>query len=879
MFSELQAPLLAHLLGTTLLASILWSLHARLRRHEFNRWWASAWTLTALFQAGFTTRFRSEIDLPQMAVMLITTVVGFLVIPALVFGAVSFRSPGRITKPLTVATIGGTIAFALICYFASLPWIDNPLTSLSIQHGPRTLALSCALVFSAFVFLQRAATTGSGAAMLTGLCCFAYAGIQGVYTASFAMQFFGMASGEPGGLLLPLMATLMPLNIVMTFGICLGQVLLVVDEHQRAERALVASVRHERLVTEENTALQSEILRRRQIEEELRSSEDRYRDLVENSEDLLATHDLEGRILSCNPALARTLGYAVEDILRMSVRDLLPNEARHEFDDYIATLRRDGSANGQAKVLTRRGERRRLAYRNTLRTEGVEVPIVRSTARDVTEQVRAERALRLSEEKFAVAFRSSPCGMALSTLPEGRFIDVNTAFEVQSGYTRAEVIGRTGLELGLWSNPDDRPLVLEEFKSTGRLRGRETPLRHRSGANLLIELSAETVTVGGQRCLLWAALDVTARREAEARHRAILRALPDWLFLTTRHGVFLQFQARDQRHLVMPPNEFIGRNIVDVLPPDLATRILNCFSEALASDQPATLDYSLMAGSEERFYEVRAVRSDGDHVLSLVRDVTDRKRAERRARELQDELMHTSRVMALGTLTGSLAHEINQPLTAIAANAHVAITALDAKAPDIGEIRAALGDIVRDNRRIDEVLRRLRLLLKKDRREYAPVDLNAIVNDVLGLVRSDLIQRRIRVDVMPGSQLPPVLGDRIQLQQVVLNIVMNAADAVSAERPDERYMKVSTALQDGQVVVSVTDRGAGVSDVALDQLFTPFYTTKPKGMGLGLSIARTIMEAHGGQIRVARNADRGLTCWFAIDSAGIAASAGVGAST
>ena len=874
LFSDLQAPLQAHLLGTTLLAILLWSLHARLRRHEFNRWWASAWTFTALFQAGYSLRFQPEFHIPQLAAMLFTTIVGFLVVPTLVFGAISFRSPGRIGKPWMAGVLAATITVSLACYLASLRF-DDTVNRLAVQNAPRTLALTGALLFSSVIFLQRAAATGSGAAMLTGLSCFAYAGIQGVYTASFAMHFLGVTSGAPGGLMLPLMATLMPLNTIMTFGICLGQVLLVVDEHQRAERALIESLRHERRVTEENTALQTEIRRRQQIEEELRSSEDRYRDLVEHSEELFGTHDLDGRILSCNPALARTLGYPVEDILRMSVRDLLAPEVRDEFADYIAAVRRDGSASGQVKVVTRRGERRRLAFRNTLRTEGVEVPIVRGTARDVTQQVRAERALRLSEEKFAVAFRSSPCGMAISTLPEGRFIDANTGFEEMSGYTRAELVGRTGLELGLWDDPAERSSVMEELERTGRLRGREVPIRHRSGAIQMLEVSAEVVSVGGQRCLLFAALDVTARREAEARHRAILRALPDWLFLTTRSGVFIQFQARDQRHLVMPPEDFIGRNIVEVLPPDLATRILNCFKEALDSDQPATVDYSLISGNEERFYEVRAVRSDGDHVLSLVRDVTDRKRAERRARELQEELMHTSRVMALGTLTGSLAHEINQPLTAIATNAHVAIAALDARPPNLGEIHAALRDIVRDNRRIDEVLRRLRLLLRKDRREYAPVDLNAIVSDVLGLVRSDLIQRRIRIDVAPGSHLPSVLGDRIQLQQVVLNIVMNAADAVSDEKPDERYMKVSTATSDGKVIVSVSDRGAGVTDAAFDQLFTPFFTTKPGGMGLGLSIARTIMDAHGGQIHVTRNADRGLTCWFAIDSISVAKQEGL----
>jgi PAS domain S-box-containing protein len=764
-FSELQAPLVVHLLGTTLLAILLWSLHARLRRHEFNRWWASAWTLTALFQAGYSTRFHPELGVPQPLAWLATTIVGFLVIPTLVFGTVSFRSPGRVTRPAIAAGLGGTVAAALALFSISVQWVGDPVTQLAILNAPRTLALAGALVFSALVFLRRAATTGSGAAMLTGVCCFAYAGIQAIYTTSMGMYLFGVDSGALGSTMVRIMATLMPLNIVTTFGICLGQVLLVVDEHQRAERALVESLRHERQIAAENTALQSEIERRQQIEEALRST--------------------------------------------------------------------------------------------------------------VAEQLRTERDLRQSEEKFAVAFRSSPCGMVISTLPEGRFIDANATFETLSGFTCADLVGRTSLELGLWNDPADRPLIMEELERTGRLRSREIAFRTRSGAVNTLEVSAEIVTVGGRRCLLWASIDVTGSREAEARHRAILRALPDWLFLTTHHGVFVQFQARDPRHLVMPPSEFIGRNIVEVLPPDLASRILNCFREALASDQPATLDYSLGVGDEERFYEVRAVRSDGDHVLSLVRDVTDRKRAELRARELQDELMHTGRVLALGTLTGSLAHEINQPLSAIATNAHVAIRALDAATPDLVEIRAALRDIVRDNQRIDEVLRRLRLLLRKERRDYAAVDLNTIVNDVLGLVHSDFIQRRIRIDMQLGSLLPPVMGDRIQLQQVVLNILMNAAEAVSAQTPDDRHVRVSTQLENGQVIVSVADRGAGISDAAFDQLFTPFYTTKADGMGLGLSIARTIMDAHGGRIHVTRNADRGLTCWFALDPMVVEAPEGV----
>jgi C4-dicarboxylate-specific signal transduction histidine kinase len=368
--------------------------------------------------------------------------------------------------------------------------------------------------------------------------------------------------------------------------------------------------------------------------------------------------------------------------------------------------------------------------------------------------------------------------------------------------------------------------------------------------------------------VLLAGLDITARKEAEARHQAILKALPDWVFLTTPDGVFLECHAKDQRHLLIPPHQFLGRHVRDVIPGDLADRLVDCFQEAVRSDLPATLEYSLPIADALRFYEVRAVRVDTTQVLSLVRDVTDRKRAEHQAREVQDELAHAGRVMALGTLTGSLAHEINQPLTAISINAYVALRLLEAGTPDVEGIGNALRDIVSGNQRIDDVLYRLRGLLKKEHRDHARVDVNAIVNDVLKLVHSNFIERRIAVDVVLGSNLAPVLGDRIQLQQVVLNVLMNAAEAVSAaESPDDRFVRVTTAATETQVTVAVADRGPVVTDAEFEQMFDPFFTTKRDGMGLGLSICRTIINAHGGQISARRNGDRGLTCWFALDAA------------
>ena len=865
----------AQALVTALLAVLLWSLYARLRKPEFDRWWAFAWTLFAV-HLGLG---RLALTLPQtwstgkVIVLLVTTLVGFLVAPALVFGAVSLRAPNMVTRRVSLAVLAVTLVLGAVSVAVSLLWAATPLAPFAIRNAPRTLLLAIALFYCARVFFQRASATRSWAARVTGASCLVYGVSQSVYLVAELYFLTRAARGAPAGGIWPLVysSALLYLDIALTCGICLGMVLILVEEYQRSELELLESVSRRYQVAEENTVLQSEIRQRQEVEQSLRASEDRYRDLVENSEDLLCTHDLDGRLLSCNQAPARILGYEVDEILGKRVQDFLPPEYRHLFTEYAERIARDGIATGVISVVTRDGERRVWAFRNTLRADGAGKGIVRGMGRDVTEQRRAEQAVRRSEEKFAVAFRLSPCAKVILSTTTNRIIDVNTTFESETGYGRAELLGRTLGDVGFWFDPADRDAVQNAQEQQKRLVAREVRVRHKDGHIGTSVLSTEVIDIGRERCILIASLDISARKEAEARHHAILTALPDWVFLMSVDGTFLEFHARDQRYLVVPPREFIGRNVHDVLPPDLAVRMIDCYREALRSDEPATLEYSLPIGDELRYYEVRAVRSVGNQVLCLVRDQTDRKRAEQRVGELQSELAHVGRVTTLGTLTGSLAHEISQPLAAIQTNAFAAQRMLDMPNPDVAEIRSALGDIARDNRRIAEVLRRLRALLKGERREYAAVDANSIVDDVLTLTRSRLIERRVSVRVVRGERLPNVYGDRVQLQQVLLNLLMNAADAaVDVEDPDNRIVTVTTAvseLDEGpQVSIAVTDRGDGVPNAVLDRMFEPFFTTKNEGMGLGLSICRTIMDAHGGRISARRNADRGLTISVVLDA-------------
>jgi two-component system sensor kinase FixL len=241
-------------------------------------------------------------------------------------------------------------------------------------------------------------------------------------------------------------------------------------------------------------------------------------------------------------------------------------------------------------------------------------------------------------------------------------------------------------------------------------------------------------------------------------------------------------------------------------------------------------------------------------------------KAERESGRLRQELAHIGRVSALGELTGSLAHELNQPLTAILNNAEVAQQHLEADVIEVAKLQDILSDIVADDKRAAGVIRRLRTMLKKGELEHGPLDVNDVVREVTDLVRTDTVLRDIPVRLDLGTGLPMVRGDRAQLQQVVLNLVLNGLEATSGSNGRARGLVIRTAAGDREVVVAIEDSGPGIDPAHLDRLFDPFYTTKREGLGMGLSIARTIVGAHGGDLRASNNAGGGATFAFTLPS-------------
>ncbi len=245
-------------------------------------------------------------------------------------------------------------------------------------------------------------------------------------------------------------------------------------------------------------------------------------------------------------------------------------------------------------------------------------------------------------------------------------------------------------------------------------------------------------------------------------------------------------------------------------------------------------------------------------------DITTRKQAEEQATRHRNEMAHLSRVTTLGELSGSLAHELNLPLGAILSNAQAAQRILANGDADLAEVREILNDIVSEDKRAAEVIRRLRMWLKKGEVQQHAIRINAVVRDVLKLIRTDLTSQNITVATELARNLPGITGDPVQLQQVLLNLIVNACDAMAGCNGEERRLVIRTRIEDGSsaVIASVSDRGSSIPETKLEQIFEPFFTTKTKGMGLGLSVCRTIIIAHRGRLWAENNADGGATFYF-----------------
>ncbi|MFB9266793.1 PAS domain S-box protein [Bradyrhizobium erythrophlei] len=502
--------------------------------------------------------------------------------------------------------------------------------------------------------------------------------------------------------------------------------------------------------------------------------------------------------------------------------------------------------------------------------------VLHGRARD---EERAIDTLRSSEAQWQEVFEHNPV-MYFMVDGTGTVLSVNTFGAAQLGYSVGELLGQSVLKVFA---AEDRPMVLSNVATCldgiGQPHSWEIRKVRKDGSRLWVRENAKAVRrLDNQLIVLIACEDITDRKQAENALRQSEMYLAEAQRLSHTGSFGLNVASGD---LIWSEETFriFGFDkapsikldtVLQRIHPDDRARVQRTIDRASRERTDFEHGYRLLMpdGAIKYVHATAHAVADasGDtEFIGAVTDVTARKRAEAELHELQTNLAHVTRVTALGELAASIAHEVNQPLAAVVTNAAACLRWLDRQPPNLKEALGTVQSIIKDGNRAGEVIQRVRALVSKTTDQRAPLDINDVINEVVSLVQYELLSHRVSLRLELAPALPLVVADRIQLQQVILNLVINGIEAMQPVTDRPRELVIRTGQDDArQILVSVRDCGLGIATENAGRLFDAFFTTKSSGMGMGLSICRSIVDAHGGHLSVAGNDGPGATFAFTL---------------
>jgi PAS domain S-box-containing protein len=663
-----------------------------------------------------------------------------------------------------------------------------------------------------------------------------------------------------------------------------------------AQRRSAESLRHARdanlAIVEElrkvNEMLRIENTERKQAEQKAIRAERQLQEAIDTIPTLITSWKPEGKRDFVNAAWQRFTGLSKAEALGTEWSTIV-----HTDDvEFGESKWRNALAKGESLQIEQRLRRADGEYRwhfierVPLRDDKGEVIKWYSSAYDIDDQKQAETALQLSQTQLMNAERE--LRLTLDSIPT---LAWRTRADGFAEYLNKPWLDYTGLSLEQalgwkWQvaiHPDDLPHLLSEWQrilAAGTLDEVEARMCRFDGEYRWFLFRPAPLYDEAGKVVRWYGTntDIEDRKQVESALQRSETYLAEAQKLS-RTGSFGWKMATGEIYWseetykitdYEPTTTPSGDIIMERVHPDDRAFVRGQFYRALHGEKNLDYEHRLLMpdGEIKHLHVLSHVVKDGsgaDEMIGALMDVTQTRKAQEALQTAQAELAHASRVATLGEISASIAHEVNQPLAAIVANGQACLRFLNHESPDLNDVRGALEWVVKDGNRAAEVIQRVRTLVKKTDTQKVALDVNDAINEVVALLQRELSAHRVWLKLELAADLPKVFADRVQLQQVVMNLIMNGAEAMQevADRP--RILTIGSSLQDGQqVAVAVKDCGIGLTTDSQNRLFNAFFSTKPGGLGIGLSICRSIIEVHGGRLWASPNPDHGATFQFVL---------------
>ena len=608
---------------------------------------------------------------------------------------------------------------------------------------------------------------------------------------------------------------------------------------------------------------------RKRMEEQVEASRKRFAALFEVAPFSVTISRFDGRLLMANQHFCETVGKTHEEVLDRTFEQLGINLDAEAADEMLVLLQRDGHCPLREVVAQGPKSLRTLLLASRV-VEWDEGKAVLSTTVDITDRREAQERIRSSEERFTKVFELTPDLIVISALADGKTVAVNEGFEKTTGWSRDEVVGRSAVEIGFWSDPSMRREMVEALETVGEILQREISFRRKDGTQRDGVYSARAIELGSERHLIFVMQDVTeerAAREALRREKenlaVTLDSIGDAVIATDTEGRITRMNPVASQLTGWSSEQAQGkrlREVFNIVHPDSRKPAVSPVARVLDSGSTVSLaSHSLLISRDGKEHQIAdsgaPILLDDGTVIGVVlvfRDMTQEN-------QLQEQLRQSQKMEAVGQLAGGVAHDFNNMLAAIVGCADLLTESIEEGTED----RELVDDILSASQRAADLTQKLLVFSRKQETEMAPLRVDLPIRDALGLLERT-IDRRIRLDISLDEQPLRVRGDRSLLQNAVLNLLINATHAMPeggelrvatrrVELDDAACKMTGFAVQPGpHVEIEVRDSGVGIPHDDLSRIFEPFFTTKEQGKGTGLGLAAVFgaVKQHDGAITV-----------------------------